>query len=128
MADRLVEALRLSRDACRSITFSYLDAEPLLLRLEAAEQMAEALEAAEAVWRRAGEGHSAHFERMAEKFYAETGFIAPGRSVPLEMGGYNEDERQAAWVAFFEKPYKLLVAALAQWREASGGEPKPGEQ
>lgn len=41
---------------------------------------------------------TAAFERLAEDFYRETGFIAPGKSVPLEMAAtQHDDERRAAW-------------------------------
>lgn len=38
------------------------------------------------------------FERLADEFYRETGLMAPGKSVPMEMGnvGYDE-ERHTRW-------------------------------
>lgn len=41
------------------------------------------------------------FERMAKLFYKDTGFIAPGKDVPAEIGGDEYDrERRAAWDAW----------------------------
>jgi hypothetical protein len=37
---------------------------------------------------------SAAFEQIAEQFYRETGFIAPGKSVPMEMASTQQDERR----------------------------------
>lgn len=45
--------------------------------------------------------HTERFDRSAERFYRETGFMAPGKSVPMEMaGGWDDDERGAAWDAW----------------------------
>jgi hypothetical protein len=40
------------------------------------------------------ESPSAAFERVAEQFYRETGFIAPGKSVPMEMASTQQDDRR----------------------------------
>lgn len=38
------------------------------------------------------------FEEAAALFYRETGYMAPGKSVPMEMGGEDYDvARQGAW-------------------------------
>ena len=50
-----------------------------------------------AAWKRDPSGS---FERIAEQFYAETGLLAPGKSVPPAMGGYDEAERQQRWDEF----------------------------
>ena len=43
-------------------------------------------------------GYTERFEYYAEQFYRETGFMAPGKSVPLEMAASQPDEaRTAAW-------------------------------
>lgn len=43
-------------------------------------------------------GYSERFERNAERFYRETGYMAPGKSMPLEMGGmFTDEERGIAW-------------------------------
>jgi hypothetical protein len=46
-------------------------------------------------------GYSERFDYQAEKFYRETGFMAPGKSVPLEMASSQQDsEREQAWRVF----------------------------
>ena len=43
-------------------------------------------------------GYSERFEKQAEEFYRATGFMAPGKSVPMEMSStQNEEQRTAAW-------------------------------
>jgi len=45
-------------------------------------------------------GHLVHelFEYRELDFYRETGIMAPGKSVPLEMGGrWTDEERATAW-------------------------------
>jgi hypothetical protein len=45
-------------------------------------------------------GYSERFEQNAERFYRETGYMAPGKSVPLEMGGsgmFSDEQRGEAW-------------------------------
>lgn len=54
------------------------------------------------------------FEIEAERFYAATGFLAPGKSVPLEMcrdGYYNE--RRAAWDKWIADQALEFAAACA---------------
>jgi hypothetical protein len=46
-----------------------------------------------------GVSYTERFEVQAERFYCETGLMAPGRSVPLEMR-QDESERARAWAAF----------------------------
>ena len=50
-------------------------------------------------------GYSERFEHDAERFYAETGFMAPGKSMPVEMytGERQQEQREAAWQAFSGK-------------------------
>jgi hypothetical protein len=46
-------------------------------------------------------GYTERFERDAELFYRETGLMAPGKSMPLEMWNtQTEDERRAKWDAW----------------------------
>jgi hypothetical protein len=40
---------------------------------------------------------TARYEADAEAFYRETGFMAPGKDVPMAMGGQDEGERRAAY-------------------------------
>lgn len=46
-----------------------------------------------------GHGYTQRFEETAERFYRATGFLAPGKSVPLGMP-LNEIERNRAWDKF----------------------------
>lgn len=42
--------------------------------------------------------HTERFELHAERFYVETGFMAPGKSVALAMAGsFTDEERNEAW-------------------------------
>lgn len=83
------------------------------------ERLGEALESVRKNWRRPDEGRTEYFERMAEDFYRATGFMAPGKSQPLEMGDHDEVERQRAWAAFFNAPFVAMEAALAATPPAS---------
>ena len=40
------------------------------------------------------------YEADSEAFYAQTGYMAPGKDVPMAMGGQDEAERRAAWDAW----------------------------
>jgi hypothetical protein len=37
------------------------------------------------------------YEAIAEKFYRETGYMRPGKSMPIEMCVVDDDERMEAW-------------------------------
>lgn len=45
------------------------------------------------------------FEYMAELFYKETGYVAPGKDLPaaLNNGGYTDVERDNAWGEWLER-------------------------
>jgi hypothetical protein len=46
-------------------------------------------------------GHTERFELHAERFYRETGYMAPGKSVPMAMAGsFSDEDRHAAWDAW----------------------------
>jgi hypothetical protein len=48
-------------------------------------------------------GYTERFEREAEAFYRATGFMAPGKSVPMEMAATQGDEaRDSAWRTWSE--------------------------
>lgn len=43
-------------------------------------------------------GYTERYEDGAARFYQITGYMAPGKSVPLEMAShFNDEERQTAW-------------------------------
>ena len=50
-------------------------------------------------------GYSERYDHDAKRFYAETGFMAPGKSMPVEMyqGEKHQAEREAAWQVFGAK-------------------------
>lgn len=63
-------------------------------------------------------GYSERFDYQAERFYRETGFMAPGKSVPVEMSSSQRDEeREPAWRAFQDKLSDEWKATI---REARG--------
>jgi hypothetical protein len=69
--------------------------------------------------------YTARFEQDAEAFYRATGFIAPGRSVPAAMGGYDEDQRQVEWDKWIAEQNDLfrwaLLAGAAALRKIGSG-------
>jgi hypothetical protein len=45
------------------------------------------------------------FERLAEQFYQETGYIAPGKDVPPGLSSHSyETERRLAWAQWQSLP------------------------
>lgn len=56
----------------------------------------------------AQERPSEAFEERAEEFRRATGYLAPGKSRPIEMGGSDraEDDRQTAWSAWQKARYE----------------------
>ncbi len=48
------------------------------------------------------------FEYMAELFYKETGFMAPGKDSPAGMGATDREARQAKWGKWIESFYAGL--------------------
>lgn len=48
------------------------------------------------------------FEYMAELFYKETGFMAPGKDSPAAFGVTDRDERDAKWKEWTEEFYNKL--------------------
>ena len=43
-------------------------------------------------------GYVERFDLQAERFYRETGYMAPGKSVPMAMAGsFSDEDRGAAW-------------------------------
>lgn len=65
-----------------------------------------------------GEGPLDRFERLAEMFRSETGYMAPGKSAPTAAyaGEEYERERDAAWMAWSKAPFDDLRGALAAVR------------
>lgn len=68
-------------------------------------------------WRgRPTEDHTEIFERIADQFKQETGFIRPGRSIPLAMnvGDEYDKEREEAWNEWITFKNNELDAEIAQ--------------
>jgi hypothetical protein len=47
--------------------------------------------------------HTEKFDHWAEIFRRETGLMRPGKSVPLAMGGQDEEERHARYRKWVEQ-------------------------
>ena len=80
-----------------------------------ADQLSHAVRDAEVLEQRAERllmTYTARFEQDADEFYRATGFMAPGRSVPAAMGGYDEDQRQAEWDRWVAEQTDLFRWAL----------------
>lgn len=57
--------------------------------------------------------HTARFEQDAEAFYCETGLMAPGKDVPLEMAaGHDDARRRDAWEAWTRARRLAVLAGL----------------
>lgn len=85
--------------------------------IAAAPDMYEALEDVLILLRWRGEGPLESMENMCEKFYRDTGIMAPGKSEPLEMAGrYSAKERVEAWDQWGLVKVDKAMAALAKAR------------
>lgn len=78
-------------------------------------------------------GYSERYDADAERFYSETRFMAPGKSVPLEMASTQPDEeRQQAWEAFSLKLrdefHSMLRDTVAEIRRADAAEQALAEE
>lgn len=73
-----------------------------------------ALAGIEQFYAREGESAGEAWERVAEAFYRATGYLRPGKSEPIAMGGSLErdNEREAAWAAWVEGFRKAMREAL----------------
>lgn len=87
--------------------------------MSTAERLAEALEWREQFEPRDGEDSNERFERIAEVFRKETGYLRPGKDCRL----HSLEERQAAWDAWMAAGRELCRLALAAYRStpADGG-------
>jgi hypothetical protein len=79
--------------------------------------------------RRRSMSHTERFETTAERFYNETGLMAPGKSMPVEMWSDDYDARRnAAWVVFNKQVHDTFYADLEraiQALEAPRGAARP---
>lgn len=55
------------------------------------------------------------FEYMADKFYKDTGMMAPGKDSPAAFGVTDRKERMAAWSEWCETFYSELFDSVPKW-------------
>ena len=67
------------------------------------------------------------YEQDAEAFYAATGYMAPGKDVPMAMGGQNEAERRAAHEAWVVGRNRSQQQAIQEAADALSALPPPAE-
>ena len=58
------------------------------------------------------------FEYMAELFYRQTGFMAPGKDSPAGFGATDDGERLKVWKSWAEGFYSDLFAQLIDEEDA----------
>lgn len=88
----------------------------LLLAAELLPQMAQALEDA-----LGSPDPNERFEALAERFYRETGIMAPGKDVPAASGDdMPYDERRKRWSEWQTARIDGFRATLARYRAALG--------
>ena len=75
------------------------------------DQLVAALEWHEQFMPRDGEASSGRYDRIAEVFYKETGYIAPGKDAPMCSGTSYED-RLAAWDKWAKDGLERTRAAI----------------
>lgn len=80
----------------------------------------EALAGLEQFYRREGEDSNDAFERVAGVFYAETGYLRPGKDCRLS----DPEDRQGVWDKWVASKVTAARAALAAQPAASGEAPK----
>lgn len=69
---------------------------------------------------------NATFEDIATWFQSETGFMRPGKSLPIEMGDQDR-ERKSAWDAWAEKKNVTVRENLRRALLPAGAAPPPDE-
>lgn len=87
------------------------DARRLALCWNTHDQLVAALEWHEQFMPRDGESSSGRYDRIAEVFYKETGYIAPGKDAPMCSGTSYED-RLAAWDKWAKDGLERTRAAI----------------
>lgn len=81
----------------------------------AAPDLLEALETLEAFYERKNEDSFDHFERIADWFYKETGYLRPGKDCFL----HEREVREAAWTKWRAEKLAKARAAIAKARKVS---------
>ena len=82
--------------------------------IAAAPDMFAALEFAERRSRQPEEGHTEYYERIAEEFFVQHGYLAPGKDDPVQS--VPPEQRREAWEKFLSEPAEARRAALAKAR------------
>lgn len=70
---------------------------------------------------------TARYEQDAETFYAATGLMAPGKDVPMAMGGQDEQERRLAWDLWVQNRNRRQLAALRAALASPAAPPAPAD-
>lgn len=86
-------------DSWKQYGEDYLRDAQAVLDAVGAPDLLEALEWSEQFNRRPNEDHLECFERIAEVFYRQTGYLRPGKDASPQTGS-STDERHAAWDAW----------------------------
>ncbi len=87
------------------------------------DRLREALELAAKWLTNPDESATDSFERIADWFYRDTGFLRPGKSQPLEMGE-NADQRQEAWKSWVESKQREVYDSVRDALAATATEPE----
>ena len=77
------------------------------------DELLKALRRLESLHSRPDEGPNERFERIAEAFQRDTGYLRPGKDEPAASGGSRKGEREAAWQAWVEAICAEARAAIA---------------
>ena len=82
--------------------------------IAAAPDMLAALEFAERRSRQPEEGHTEYYERIAEEFFVQHGYLAPGKDDPVQS--VPPEQRRDAWEKFLSEPAEARRAAIKKAR------------
>jgi len=67
------------------------------------------------------------YEQDSEAFYAATGYLSPGKDVPMAMGGQDETERRAAHEAWIAGRNRSQQQAIQEAADALAALPPPAD-
>ena len=67
------------------------------------------------------------YEADAEAFYRETGYLSPGKDVPMAMGGQDETERRAAHESWIAGRNRSQQQAIQEAADALAALPPPAD-
>lgn len=102
--------------ASRDLTIDTLRAD-LATQSARVEELVTALDRLYDLFQRPGEGSNECFERIADCFYRDTGFLRPGKSEPMETTwGGKEEERRKIYDEWLDRRKEAARSALAAAR------------